>query len=442
MSLFESFGKSKTTNQNEKLRICLIGEKIQVQSRSSDTGLLWPLARGLSKKGHEVTIISSTSPLKKHEIYRDGIRAYYLFDGVSTFKTLRFMDAVHRKFITLNAQKSFDIVHCLDSGGYKIGRHKKNFSTCVAYDVQATTMSEVFSILAENNGSFNSQIKTSFKLGYRFLHNYFTHDRSLLDTADGIFVTTPQQRMILERYFLYPDYHTYTVPYGINLGDLAPREESQNFKLKVNIPEDAKIILAVSDFTNAFEITPLLKAFEKIILKDSQVYLFIVGDGPRWKEVEYEMLKRILGSRVVLTGALNAEEILDYISASSIYVDLSSRSTGLEPSLIEAMAQKKIVVGSELSPISEIIEDGKDGFLVRPADDISIYKYITQTLHEDSSYESIGHAARDKVLQFFNREKMIDALLDAYYQIIDKSPIIKHRKNKSESKERAFSKAE
>jgi len=170
--------------------------------------------------------------------------------------------------------------------------------------------------------------------------------------------------------------------------------------------------------------------------------LFVVGDGPRWKEVEYEMLRRILGSRVILTGALNAEEILDYISASSIYVDLSSRSTGLEPSLIEAMAQKKIVIGSELSPISEIIEDGKDGFLVRPADDMSIYKYISQTLHEDSSYESIGHAARDKVLQFFNREKMIDALLDAYYQIINKSLPFKHRKNKPETKERVFSKAE
>jgi glycosyltransferase involved in cell wall biosynthesis len=63
---------------------------------------------------------------------------------------------------------------------------------------------------------------------------------------------------------------------------------------------------------------------------------------------------------------------LNYISSSSIYVDLSSQSTGLEPSLIEAMAQKKVVIGSELSPISEIIEDTKDGFLVRPADDITL----------------------------------------------------------------------
>ena len=55
-------------------------------------------------------------------------------------------------------------------------------------------------------------------------------DRSLLMSADGVFVTTPQQRLILERYFLYPDFHTFTVPYGINLGDLTPKSESENLK--------------------------------------------------------------------------------------------------------------------------------------------------------------------------------------------------------------------
>ena len=413
---------------SEKLRICLIGQKIQVQSRQSDTGLLWPLARGLSKKGHEVTILSSTTPLKKSEIYRDGVRAYYLFEGQSHYKTQRFVDAVHKKFTSLHLDKPFDIVHCLDDGGYKIGRHKKNFKTCVAYDVQATTMSDLFSTLAENDGTLQSQFKTSIKLGYRFIHNYFTKDRTLLDTADGLFVTTPQQRTIAERYFLFPDYHTYTVPYGINLGDLAPREESANFKLKMQIPEEAQIILAVSDFSNASELRPLLKAFEKIIMKNSNVYLFLVGDGPRWKDVEYDMLKLILGSRVVMTGSMTAEDLLESITASSIYVDLSSRSTGLEPSLIEAMAQKKIVIGSELSPIAEIIEDGLDGYLVRPADDLNIAHLLEKILDSQDAFALIGEAARDKVLKFFNRDKMIDALLAAYYEIIEKSPFYKHRK--------------
>ncbi len=403
------------------MRICLVGHKIHVQSRAADTGLLWPLARGLSERGHDVTIISTVSPVKKSELYRDGIRAFYLHESTSAFKTSRFIDAAHKKFAQLHHEKPFDLVHSLDDSAFKIGRHKKKFNVVIAYDIEATKMAELFSTLTENDGSLNSQIKTSLKVGFKFLKSYFGQDRSLLETADGIFTTTPQQRMILERYYLYPDYHTYTVPYGINLGDLTPRSESESFKLKLQVPDDADIVLAVSNFTNSFELHPLLKAFEKVVLKNSNTYLVILGQGPRWKDVEYQMLKLVLGSRVIMPGAVDAEDLLNYISSSSIYVDLSSQSTGLEPSLIEAMAQKKVVIGSELSPISEIIEDAKDGFLVRPADDVTISNLLTKILSDKENYQQLGEAARLKVLKVFNRQKMIDSLLKSYTEILEKA---------------------
>ena len=282
-------------------------------------------------------------------------------------------------------------------------------------------MADLFSTLTENDGSLNSQLKTSIKVGYKFLTSYFAQDRSLLQTADGVFTTTPQQRMILERYYLYPDYHTYTVPYGINLGDLTPRSESESFKLKLQIPDDSEIVLAVSNFTNAFELLPLLKAFEKVVLKNANAYLIILGHGPAYKDVEFQMLKLVLGSRVIMPGAVDAEDLLNYISSSTIYVDLSSQSTGLEPTLIEAMAQKKIVIGSELSPISEIIEDTKDGYLVRPADDMTLSKLLTKVLLEKEKYQQIGEEARLKVLKVFNRQKMIDSLLKSYSEILEKT---------------------
>jgi glycosyltransferase involved in cell wall biosynthesis len=413
------------------MRICLVGRKIHVQSRAQDTGLLWPLARGLSEKGHEVTIISTISPVKKAELYRDGIRAFYLHEASSPYKTTRFIDAAHKKFAQLHHDKPFDLVHSLDDSAFKIGRHKKNFNVCIAYDIEATKMAELFSTLTENDGSLNSQFKTSLKVGFRFIKSYFSQDHSLLETADGIFTTTPQQRTILERYYLYPDYHTYTVPYGVNLGDLTPRSESDSFKLKLQIPDEAEIILAVSNFTNSFEVHPLLKAFEKVVLRNSNTYLVIIGDGPRWKDVEFQMLKLVLGSRVIMPGAVEAEDLLNYILASSIYVDLSSQSTGLEPSLIEAMAQKKIVIGSELSPISEIIEDSTDGFLVRPADDITISKLLIRILSEKEKYQQLGEAARLKVMKVFNRQKMIDLLLKAYSEILEKAG---HKTNQNQRK--------
>ena len=403
------------------MRICLIGQRIPVHSRATDTGLLWPLAKGLNQSGHDVTIISSNTPLKKYEIFRDGIKAYFLYEGISPYKKVHFVDAVQRKFAELHEHKPFDLVHSLDGSALKIGRMRKQYNVPVAYDIEATKMSEIFSIMGMYDGSLQSQLKTSVKVAWKFLNNYFSHDRTLLDTADGIFTTTPQQRSILERYFLYPDFHTFTVPYGINLGDLSQRDESEGFKLRLQIPENAKIVLSVSNFTNPSEVAPLLRSFAKLILRNPNVYLILLGSGPKWKDVEYMMLKLILGSRVLMPGAVSSAEVIEYISLCRVYIDLSSQSTGLEPTLIEAMAQKKIVVGSELSPISEIITDGVDGFLVRPADEASLYSLISDFLDNPSATDSVGERARDKVLQVFNRDRMIQGLLDAYNAILERA---------------------
>lgn len=416
------------TTDTEKFRICLIGQKIPVMSRSTDAGLLWPLARGLTERGHEVTIISTSSPLKRSEVFRDGIRAYYLNENQPQYKTVRFSDAAHKKFLSLNKEKPFDIVHSLDKSGYKIGRNKKNLNVSIAYDIEATQMAELFSILSESTSNSWSLLKTMFRLVFKFLQTFFMQDRGLLDSADGMFVTTPQQRMILERYYMFPDYHTYTVPYGINLGDLTPKSESENFKSKLNIPETAQIILANSDFTSSHEVSPILKAFEKVVLKKPNTYLLLLGNGPQLKNVEFEMLNLALGSRVIMPGEVVAEEMLECILASPIYIDLSSRSTGLEPSLIEAMAQKKVVIGSELSPISEVIQDGIDGFLVRPADVESLSSLLDKIMSGDGiNREQIGENARRKIVETFNRNKMIDSLINAYRQILINSGKFKQR---------------
>ncbi|MCC2680294.1 MAG: putative glycosyltransferase [Pseudobdellovibrio sp.] len=415
------------SNSPQKLRICLIGQKISVLSRSTDSGLLWPLARGLTERGHEVTIISTSSPLKRPEVFRDGVRAFYLNEGQPQYKTFKFSDAAYRKFLSLHKEKPFHIVHSLDESALKIGRHKKLLGVNVAYDVEATQMAELFSILSQSKPGAWNFLANLVRLIFEFIHNYFAHDRTILDSADGIFVTTPQQRMLLERYYMYPDFHTYTVPYGINLGDLTPKSESETFKSKLNIPENAQVILANSDFTSTHEVKPILKAFEKLVLKKPNTYLLLLGNGPQWKEVEYQMLNLALGGRVIMPGEVDAEDMLECILASPIYIDLSSRSTGLEPSLIEAMAQKKVVIGSELSPISEVIEDKVDGFLVRPADVETLSSLLDGIITGGINRELIGEKARQKIIDVFNRNRMIESLINAYKQILTNSGRFKQR---------------
>lgn len=402
----------------ESLNICLVSNRFQILSRSTDAGFLWPIARGLAKQGHKVTVISTKSPIGKAEINRDGVRTFYLQESGSNFKNLKFEEAALQKFMELHKQEPFHVLHSLDNSGRRIARRKSEFKIAVAYDAEATQMSQLFSILGMSQETLGSLITTAIAVTYKFLTTFFGTDRKLLKSADGVFVNNPQQRIILERYYLYPDFHIYTVPYGMELGDLSPKEESYEYRKKWSLSSNAHVVVTISDMTEIRELQNLLRSFEKVAVKKPNAYLIIVGNGPYFKQVEFEMLNLALGNRVILPGALSSRDLIEFILMADVYVDMSSRSTGFEASLIEAMAQKKVIIGSEVSPIANVVEDGVDGFLLRPADIESLANLLIEIFSGTLPAEEIGDKARQKVIDLFDTQKMIRSVLDAYRKIL------------------------
>jgi 1,2-diacylglycerol 3-alpha-glucosyltransferase len=410
----------------------MISQKFPILGRATDQGFLWPIAKGLAARGHHVTVISAKSPIGKHEVERDGVKVYYLHEGQSPHLHLRFEEGALRKFRELHTKNPFHLVHSMDKSAVPIAKRKKNLNVTVAYDVNATEMAQVFSILGMVQETLGSLVQTGLAVVYKFVTTYLSGDRELLKTADGIFVTTPQQRIFLERYYLYPEYHTYTVPYGAELGDLSPRAEAESLRKQFKIPANAHILLTVTDMQEVQEVLPLLKAFERVAVKKPYAYFVIVGNGPAWKEIEFEMLNLALGSRVIMTGALKAEDIADFISISDAFVNMSSRTTGFDPVMIEAMAQKKVVIGSEVSPIANIIEDAQNGFLLRPADHTSLANLLLEIFSGTVPVIDIGARARDKVLALFDTKRMIQSLEDAYNHILQHRPRVFKESKKSQ----------
>jgi len=165
----------------------------------------------------------------------------------------------------------------------------------------------------------------------------------------------------------------------------------------------------------------LLKAFQKVSIKKPDARLIILGDGPLRHDLEYEIYSLALGSKVILAGAVKDGEIFDYISVGQVFVNLSSRSTGFEPSLLVAMSQGKTIIGSETSAISSIVEDGIEGFLVRPADVQTLSQLILDIFRGQLNTQEIGKRASLKVKDLFDTDKMVKTTIDAYKKILNRS---------------------
>ncbi len=366
-----------------------------------------------------MSVISTKSFIGKPEVERDSVKVYYLHDGFPNQSHIKFEKAVLQKFLNLHKDTPFDIVHSMDRSAILLGKYKKNLKCKIAYDVNATQMSQLFSILGMSQESISSLLQTGVALAYKFLTTYFLgSDRELLKYADAVFVGSPQQKTFLERYYLYPEYKTHTVPYGIELGNLSIKQSDHKIRSTFNVPDGAHLILTFSDLTDAKESTVILKAFEKVAIKKPNAYLCIIGNGPAWKQVEFQLLSLALGSKAIMTGALKGDEISELIADCDVLIDLGAKSSGLDPVMVEAMAQKKIIIGSEMSPTSDLISDGQDGFLIRPAD----IDYLSQLLLKIFSGVipalEIGERARSKVLSLFDTKKMVDSIETAYRKML------------------------
>ncbi len=407
---------AKTTPPN--LNICLIAKRFPILGRAANHGFLWPIAKGLASHGHKVSVIAWKNPQAKREISQDNVDAYFL--GESFARSERdFPQLAKQKFEQLHGREAFHLVHSIDDSASEIGFLREKYRIAMTYDIEATEVSQLYSIMAMAQDTPSSLIKAGAAILYKFLRTYFSKDRRLLKSADGIFVTSPQQKLLLERHYLYPDLKTFVIPYGVEVGNLTPRQPCEELKEKLKLPAYSQTIVTNTDMHELGELKNLLQAFEKIAIKKPNARLIIVGNGPVFKQVEFEMLNLALGSRVIFAGTVLNSELPDYISLADVYIDLSSRTSGFEPSLIEAMVQKKVIIGSELSPISTIVEDGVDGFLIRPADVAMLAKIFTRIFTDKVPTKEIGERANQKVMDIFNTQKMVEQTLDAYRKTLE-----------------------
>lgn len=400
---------------SESLNICLVSRRFPLLNTSGEIGFLWPIARGLVKQGHSVSVLTWRNRDRMDFVEREGVKAYFLGEGHSA-SIDAFPDLVLRKFQALHKQNRFHLMHSLDSSGLKVGLARKQLGVACVYDVDASHVAQVYSILGMSQETLSSLIKTGFNVAYQFLRTFYGHDRKLLKTADAIFVHSPQQRMMLERYYMYPDRRIFMVPFGLQLEDLSPRERSEELMKKLGLPLSAQVVVTVTDMAEFGEMRNLLQAFERVAIKKPNARLIVVGQGPLKKEIEFEMLHLALGSRAIFVGDVPPSQLGDYIAIADVFVNLSARSSGIEQSLLEAMAQKKIIVGSEVSPLANVVEDGVDGFLIRPADTFTLSELLLQVFSGQIAATEMGEHARQKVLNLFDSEKMLGETLTAYRQ--------------------------
>lgn len=348
----------------------------------------------------------------------DHVQITFISETKKSKNILDFPRLLREVFLQEHQREPFDILHSLTRDGFLLAQERKLHGFATAFDIQATSMAQLYSLIGMSEETPLSKIRNGLKISYTFLKNYLQKDRALLNAADAAFVTSPQQQWILERYYLYPPLRTFTIPYSLDLHDLSVRQKSDQLRKKLNIPQNCKVAVTFSDMLEKTELTHILRAFQKVAVKKPNTRLVVVGSGPFFKAIEYEMLSLALASKVIFVGAVPPYEVHDYIDLADAFISFNQLSAGFEPTTFEAMAQQKIVIGSDVGSLANVIDNTGDGFLIRPADTNSLCELLIDIFSFSANYENVGERARLKVLSLFDLQKLTEQTLNAYFKTL------------------------
>jgi len=158
----------------------------------------------------------------------------------------------------------------------------------------------------------------------------------------------------------------------------------------------------------------LIEAFKVLTDKYKNINLTIAGGGILLDEMKQLALRLNISDYVEFTGVVAHEDMMKYMAACDIFI-MPSWDEAFGVVYLEAMSQKKPVVGTEGEGITDLVIDGENGFLVKPKDVKSIVEKLSLLVKDGNLRKEIGEKGYESACELTwenNAKKMIKIYQD------------------------------
>jgi len=357
------------------MRILLVNSFFPPWRGGAET-YVYNLARSLQARGHEVSVICGSPPVKAGTEYLSGIRIERLRVAGRVYGT-PIIPALPLRLM----QESPDIIHANFPSPYN------------AY--MASLVSRTRGIPAVL--TWHNDLPPVTSIARVLVH---THDRLVLP------LYLPQFRYVIATSDLYSRTSrilrehadsVVVIPNGVDTERFDPEISAVEIRSRLNLT-NSKIVLFVGALTRWHRYKGLDVLMKSIaLLKSSllQFRLLVVGGGEL--EEEYVGLAHQLGisNQVIFAGNVPDSELPKYYACSDVLaLPSKDRSEGFGLTILEANATGKPAIGTSVGGIPSVIQNGYNGLLVPPNDPAALADVIRRTLANEDLRGEMGKNGR------------------------------------------------
>ncbi len=235
---------------------------------------------------------------------------------------------------------------------------------------------------------------------YRFMADYYiaiSHKIKEVMVNDGI-----------------PDQRIFVVHSGIDPQRFM-QATGDHLLSEFDIKENQKVVINVAHLAGHKGQNYLVRAIPRVLAKLPDTRFFIVGKGELMDELKETASELGLKRELIFTGFRN--DVADFYKIADLCV-MSSVQEGLGTAVLDALALARPVVATRAGGLPEIIEDGKTGRLVAPADPRALAEGIIELLTDSDLAKAMAGAGPARVQQFFSIDTMVDKNIEVYKKIL------------------------
>lgn len=180
--------------------------------------------------------------------------------------------------------------------------------------------------------------------------------------------------------------------------------------------QDDTVLISVGRLAPEKNWDTLLRAFSKAHVEHPNLRLVLIGDGTARQSLETLASELGVADRVTFTGALPFDEIPRYLKSADVFAFASITETqGLVT--IEAMAASLPVVAVDGPGTRDIMEHGKQGFLVENDPD-ALADGLNKLLSDPQKIKRFSNHALKKA-KTFDVDQLGKQMIDVYKQAIE-----------------------
>jgi glycosyltransferase involved in cell wall biosynthesis len=376
------------------------------------------LCRGLSERGHQITVFSPQWDLEIEKTRKDQLNYVFVncvyrmgpvFGFFGSRQKENWINRSVEEFEKIHQKERFDLVLAQSSSGLGVIKKKKKLGIKIISISHGSIIGEYKTFISTVKFPQDS-LKLVKNTGF-VLKNFFRRQREFVHGSDKIIaVSNFVKKSLLEETFTYED-KIRVIHNGVS---------AQTFASHEDLTVRGQRILYVGQIIKSKGVFDLIDLFQKEELKDQK--LEIIGGGEEFLQLE-KMLQEssYLRENISLLGKIPYDKLIKnyYLNQEyGLFIFPTLRYEGLPMVLVEAMFSGLPVVAYDMGGVGDAVEDGKTGFLIEPGNKSQLKDKCLQVLNDSKLRKDLSRNALQRAYDKFTLEKMLDSYEKVIWEVL------------------------